>query len=103
MSAINVGLDRLVLRHSLLRVDSIEDRFLIVGGMKLFEQSQYQKIQSVTAVQRGCRLAFDTFALGTQLAKQFKQPVSFQVGIHCPSNIASGVMGNIYTNIILCG
>ncbi len=41
MSAINTGLDRLILRHSLLRVNSIEDRVLIVGGMKLFEQTQH--------------------------------------------------------------
>ena len=41
MQAMNTGLDRLILRNSLLRVSSLEDRVQIVGGMKLHEQTQH--------------------------------------------------------------
>ena len=56
-------MDKLVLRHGLMRVQASEDRFDVVGGMKLFEQSISQKTLALPAVQRACRFAFDTIAL----------------------------------------
>lgn len=55
------------------------------------------------AVQRACRFAFDTIALAQQLSKSTRQPFQFQVGIHCPSNIATGIMGSVRTNLIFVG
>ena len=37
MQAIYSGLDQLVMRHGLMRVLASEDRFEVVGGLKLFE------------------------------------------------------------------
>lgn len=39
MQSVYNGLDKLVLRHGLQRVNASEDRFEVAGGMKLFEQS----------------------------------------------------------------
>ena len=86
-----------------MRVLASEDRFEVVGGLKLFEQSMSQKVLSVPAIQRACHFAFDTIQLGAQLQKSLRVPFCFQVAIHCPPSVATGVIGIVRSNIILVG